>query len=253
LKYPKNNLTNKDYWEDFWYDSEEILLIPEKSHIRKWIFEHIPPCEEKTAIELGCYPGRFLTIFGDLGYTLYGIDQVEKTDRLVPYNLRKMGYMCGEFYKDDIFNFYSQKLKFDLVASFGLIEHFKNYDELIKIHCNLVAPEGYLIIEVPNFAGLPHYILRRLFDRKVFSTHYIPAMNTTKWAKVLKNEGFEILYIGGIGEYSYHINIEGLSKFKLLLYRIIKVFEFRVKKYFPSDSNVYSPYRGVIAKKINFD
>jgi len=43
--------------------------------------------------------------------------------------------------------------KFDIVASFGFIEHFTNWVEILESHISLLNNNGYLIVEVPNFIG----------------------------------------------------------------------------------------------------
>lgn len=243
------NLSTVDYWNNA--TTNASILLPSNDPIRKWIeskeisFENIESC-----IEIGCYPGRFLTIFGDKGITLHGLDYVDNLID-VEINLKKLGYNTGEFINADIMNFIPNK-KYDCVMSFGLIEHFKNWDEILEKHISLVEKDGYIILEVPNFRGLFQRIPRRLFDIENYKRHNIASMNLDKWINILKNNNFSIVsadYFGGYDVWFENEKIQqstrkNRSKFLSLLNKMKKII-------FPNEENNkhFSSYIGIIAKK----
>jgi L-malate glycosyltransferase len=85
--------------------SYEFEELPHDDYTRKLIEKYINPVDgEKTAIEIGCYPGRYLAIFGKLGYTLYGIDLTPRTEETADH-LQKMGYKVADIKRIDFFQF----------------------------------------------------------------------------------------------------------------------------------------------------
>ena len=70
-----SNKASQDYWHEE-YAGYRFHIARRKDFIRRWIEEYIPPARgpEQTCLEIGCYPGRFISVFGELGYELSGID-----------------------------------------------------------------------------------------------------------------------------------------------------------------------------------
>jgi 2-polyprenyl-3-methyl-5-hydroxy-6-metoxy-1,4-benzoquinol methylase len=169
-------------------DSEPLTLLIKK---------YIPAAKEnQQAFEIGCFPGRFLCVLGDLGYVLSGVDT---TPYIVSFqnSLEVLGYQTNSFenknYKD------AQKACYDVVASFGFIEHFKNWEEVIKDHIDFLAPKGYLIITTPNFKGFFQYLYHSLFDKENLNRHVIASMSPKKWRKILESRQLEVIASGYVG------------------------------------------------------
>lgn len=178
-------IVSKRYWEDG-YSEIRPQLAAKADVVRCWIEKHVPAVEEtqsKSAIEIGCYPGRYLSVLGDLGYEVNGIDFCKQIEEL-PESMGKAGYRVGNFWKQD-FEHYRLERKFDIVASFGFIEHFDNFEDILKKHAALVNNDGYLVIEVPNFFGAFQHWFHVNFDKQNYKRHYIPAMNVEGWRQSL--------------------------------------------------------------------
>jgi SAM-dependent methyltransferase len=58
-------------------------------------------------------------------------------------NKKYIAYMIQDLFKLDL------EETFDLVCSFGLIEHFKDKQEVVAAHKKFLAPEGFIIVLVP--------------------------------------------------------------------------------------------------------
>jgi 2-polyprenyl-3-methyl-5-hydroxy-6-metoxy-1,4-benzoquinol methylase len=54
---------------------------------------------------------------------------------------------------EDVFNHAFPKNYFDVVHSGGLIEHFEDAREIVRIHVELLKPGGVALITVPHFGG----------------------------------------------------------------------------------------------------
>jgi 2-polyprenyl-3-methyl-5-hydroxy-6-metoxy-1,4-benzoquinol methylase len=175
------NKADQKYWDKY-YSGFEFQIAPVIHPIRQLIEQYIPETNCKTCIEIGCYPGALLAVFGELGYKLYGIDLYEKID-ILPKWLESQNYNVGEFWKDDFLKF-NPGHKFAVVSSFGFLEHFTNWEEILLKHLELVEDGGHIIIEAPNFIGAFQHFLHKNFDKKNYDHHHIPAMNNDNWSEI---------------------------------------------------------------------
>ncbi len=240
-----NNLASQEYWDNS-YKAHQFGRIPKNDKIRVWIERYFQPVKDKTCFEIGCFPGNYLTVFGELGYQLNGIDITPRVVKDLPNWFAQQGFDIGTFKQADIFEF-SAIDKFDVVCSFGFIEHFRNWKELIKIQASLVKKGGYIVIETPNFRGFVQYAIHYLLDRENLKRHYLPSMKPQKWKKLLDKMGFEIIYSNYFEEFDYWLDKAPENQRKKNLWKKLQYREARMKKWKPN-SVLYSPYCGLIAK-----
>lgn len=240
-------LTDLDYWINV-HGVPDLIL--DNEIIEKWINSNLDGVDITSAIEVGCYPGKYLTILGKKGVEVNGIDYIP--DVVVLDQLfRKNGYRVGEFINADFTKFNFEK-KFDCVMSFGFIEHFYNWEEMMLKHLDLVSKKGYVIIEVPNFKGFFQRLPRMIYDWRNYKRHNIDSMQLEKWIMILDRQGFELVsadYFGG-----YNLWFEENSKNKYILksrfYLVRLLNKIRIKL-FPEnrDHKSFSSFIGVIAKR----
>ena len=243
------NKASREYWDEI-YEKMQVEIIPEADIVRQWFERYIPavsPDSGKTCIEIGCYPGRYLAVFGERGYVLYGIDNCKKL-QLLPGSLKDLGYRVGTFWNEDFFAF-TPGMKFDVVSSFGFIEHFTNYLEVLEKHLALVKDGGYLVLTVPNFYGGFQNWLHRNFDRLNYSRHFIPAMDIKSWNSVLPREGFREVYSGYFGEFTYWTEADKRGLWSRGVLKILGKLSPYLKRVLPADKRLYSPYGGIILHK----
>ncbi|WP_281298286.1 class I SAM-dependent methyltransferase [Flavobacterium limnophilum] len=242
------NLATLDYWTKA-HGKINIELNP-NDLIKKWISSNIDFANIKSVFEIGCYPGRYLTIFGDQGVEVNGVDYIKEVKKLPEiFELKK--YKVGQFYNCDFFEL-EPNIKYDCVMSLGFIEHFDNWERTMINHFNFINDEGYLIIEVPNFRGMLQRIPRMLFDYENYKRHNLNSMYLKDWNRILIENDFEIIYSGYFG--GYNLWFEGIQKNKinrLLKKYLIKTLILVRKIFFKN--KVESPYFscaiGIIAKK----
>jgi len=192
-----NSLTDQEYWDK----SHPHVGLPVSGAMRFFIERFCPPAPGD-AFEVGCFPGRFLAIFGEHGFRVNGIDLDPRTGSELPGWFRRQGIAIGEFLVAD-FTAISATRKYDVVASFGLIEHFTNWKEILLRHTEFVKPGGTLIVTTPNFKGWVQSLLHRTFDRANYARHYIPSMDPEEWAVLVESRGFEIVFAGFFGRFDF--------------------------------------------------
>jgi len=240
------DLAGQKYWDKV-YEESELSLVSKNNPVRLWIEQFIPETENGRCIEIGCYPGRFLPVFGELGYELNGIDYSPKISAVSEW-LTEKSYRVGTFWQEDFLDFRINQ-KFDVVVSLGFIEHFTNWEEVLEKHLSLVKKEGYLVLVVPNFIGWIQRFIHKVFDKGAFDIHNITAMNVEKWVDILAPYNFETIQKGYFGGFDFWLDEKehALLK-KFFLYVLIKSKPL-LKKILSRDNKMYSPFGGVIAQR----
>lgn len=241
------NLTEADFWDEL-YATLPLGVAKKGRPVRRWIEQWVPP-GRGSCFEIGCYPGRYLAVFGELGYRLSGIDLTSLvTDRL-PAWLSAMGYQLGEFNCENFFQF--TKLtndRYDIVCSFGFVEHFQEWREVLECHSRLVKPGGLLLVSVPNFRGTIQRRLRELFDWENLARHNLEAMCPEEWSKVLVLLGFETLFSGSFGRFDFWNDTHLVTWWQRFGFLGVKGI-IPLMRCLPV-SDLYAPHCGIVARKM---
>ena len=245
-----NKLTNKNFWVSDNFQNY-VFTNHEDSHgISMFIKKYIPPNVNGNCLEIGSFPGPFLSVFGKLGYTLNGVDFHPLNALAVPNWLQSLGYSIGDFVMADFFEYTTQK-KYDVVASFGFIEHFVDYIDVINRHAALVDNNGFICITTPNFKGKVQFWLHSFFDANNLAKHNINSMQPKKWANILQSQGFEIIYQGYFGDFWFWHGNESLPIWKKNILWVVERTVPLIRKLLWFQSSSFSAYAGIIAKKNN--
>lgn len=158
------------------------------------------------------------------------------------------GSRVGEIYKADFLTWHTSR-QYDIVASFGFIEHFENADEVADQHFKLAKPGGYVVIVMPNFAS-GQRVLHWLFDRENLLRHNTKIMNLSFLKRVaIRNSAnlLEARYAGG--QYAFWSEDQTLSWFATrLMWRIDRLLE-KVARALPKGENpLLSPFLFAVYK-----
>lgn len=124
-----NNLTDRDYWRKYW-QSYQYDKIPSKVPFRKFL----PKLSSANSfIEIGGFPGVFAAYF----YTKQKTSKVYLLDFYVDeeivYKFERINDLSEgtiNCIESDFFTFKSNE-KYDIVFSFGFIEHFEDTKDVI--------------------------------------------------------------------------------------------------------------------------
>ncbi len=164
-------LAPQEYWESTWEGQR-----PERGFA---FFDELAPLLPRGPgldfLEIGCAPGGILAEFcGRLGYTAHGVDYAADPAPIEAY-LRSEGVPVGAVQRGDFLS-WDPGRQYDVVASFGFIEHFEDPAAVVDRHFSMVRPGGTLILTVPNFAGAQR-LLHWLFDRENLRRHNTRCMS----------------------------------------------------------------------------
>jgi len=149
-------------------------------------------------------------------------------------------------------NFFDLDLsdKYNLVYSFGFIEHFIDWKDVLIKHAKLVNNGGILIITTPNFSGFFQRYFHKIFDKRNYEKHNIESMDPKKWENELKLLNFEIIHSGWFGSINFWVENDKRGGISKLLIFIIQQFTRVLRKLIKTTHSSFSPHCGIIAKKI---
>ena len=219
----KSKLTNTSYWEAHWgeekvleWDSGEKVFLPDWH--KKFSEQHSDAINGKECFEVGCFPGRYMRYFArEYQMNVDGID-------LMPYKSNLVSEPLNVSVAD--FIEYEGQKQYDIVCSFGFLEHFGDLHKVISKHLSMTRKEGITWITMPNYVEGWRFFLKRLFDRKLFESHNEQAMKIAVLEEVLSQiecESYEISVV----RYSEKI-FSSSGKIRAVLGRLIQRFLVRI-------------------------
>jgi 2-polyprenyl-3-methyl-5-hydroxy-6-metoxy-1,4-benzoquinol methylase len=180
----KFNQFAKSYWNEQWKGTSlpsvvdvDPTLFRLANHVdlvkHRFLTEVISQMTPRPhrLLEIGCGGSRWLPYFAlQFGLEVSGIDYSEPGCRLARQLLTRAA-VAGDIICADLFSPPAQMLAcFDLVASFGVVEHFEHTAECLISCARFLRPGGTMITMIPNLRGLPGAMQKRI-DRKVFEGH----------------------------------------------------------------------------------
>ena len=239
-------LTSKKYWDS---NRNRVRMVENQDDITDLLSNYIPKStKQRSCLEIGCYPGGYLQYLSRrMGFELNGIDYGKDTERLSKvFKAKRLA--VDQIIKEDFFSVIKNDTrKYDLVCSFGFVEHFKDYLGVIRLHASLVEEGGYLVITTPNFSKYSlNYFLKSIFEKDSFLVHNIESMQVEKWRTLVESLGFSIKfcgYFGGVGNCWCSVPNEQIYFMRMYVRHMKQLFPRQI------DGRFVSKYCGLVAKK----
>ncbi|UKJ08054.1 class I SAM-dependent methyltransferase [Solitalea lacus] len=247
----ENNLTDQQFWANYWDSKTDILHEIGPHYVffdvfRKIIAKH----SIKNSIELGGFPGYFslfLTKYLNKQATLLDffihpkiINELEVFNNVPKDSIR--------FIQGDLFD-ESEREKYDLVFSCGLIEHFQNTKDVVRRHVDFLSNDGILLLTLPNFTGVNGWFQRK-FDRENYDKHNISSMDPMLLTRIFEDLGFEVEHCGYYGKFSIWLeNRQQQNMAVKMLFRTVWLAGKMITKLLNFESRIFSPYIVIWGKK----
>jgi trans-aconitate methyltransferase len=240
----EQNLTDRSFWKAFWESRKGLLFYIKPNYVFGDILATlIAEKNIKNAIELGGFPGYYATYlkkYQKLDTTLfdYYIHQ-----ELINQLLEKNGLKPGDIniIEADLFKYQPEKL-YDMVLSFGLIEHFNDTKAIIESHLQFLKPGGVLFITLPNFKSVNGWVQRN-FDKENYDKHNINSMDLQLLKDSCKQLGLKEIESYYHGRFT--VWLENKSEQSKVAKAIVKAIWFAGKiatRIVPVESKSLSPY-----------
>jgi SAM-dependent methyltransferase len=179
---PSNAITTPDYWEDAWAHTDVPDAIdpsgdaPENHYYQVMHAKFMRALGARCApgarlIEIGCGGSRWLPyLHRAFGYDVSGIDYTVAGIGLSQAILDKAG-VSGRIVEGDLFEPAPDWIEqFDVVVSFGLVEHFEDTAQVVSACALYLRPGGRMITLVPTMRGL-YGLAYRLLRPSVYRKH----------------------------------------------------------------------------------
>lgn len=242
----RNELSTRDEWERRLQAAHPS--IRGDNPFAEVLLRHLPVQPGWSALEIGAIPGRFLLFLHKaFGYRISGLDFAR--DWTLFDGVFREGQVAEvEKIAVDFLSFTTNRT-FDVVASFGFIEHFRDVPDIIRRHTRLVSPGGYLVLSVPNFRHF-QYVYHWLVDRENLRIHNTRAMSKPLIEQLVKRDGFRLCYSGHIGRLKVWREDQPLALWQRAIDRATRVVVDRLAPHVP-ESAWYSPYYLLIARREN--
>lgn len=145
----------------------------------------------KKLLEIGCARSVWLPYFAkEFSFEVYGIDYSEIGYQQAMQILSNEG-VKGEIVCADFFSPPGSMLKaFDVVVSFGVLEHFKDTTACIAAFSKFLKPGGLLITNIPNLCGL-NGLIQKMINRPIFDIHIL--FNTNALMQAHRINGLRVI------------------------------------------------------------
>ena len=177
-----NPITTRDYWEQSW----SLTEIPDpvdpaadgpEHMLHRALHQELtrvlgPRCAPGSRlIEIGCGGSRWLPYFRrTFGFEIAGIDYSLSGIARLKLILDKAGLSAGIVH-GDLFSPPPEMVeRFDVVTSFGVVEHFDRTADAVAACARYLRPGGIMITEVPTMRGL-YGLMYRWFKPSIYRKH----------------------------------------------------------------------------------
>lgn len=220
------NLYKQQDWEGFYTNQQLIQSRPKNgfftsydiflcdTFLQKYLPAYNNQEKDKPKIcEIGSGNGKLVKKFADMfNYKPFGIEYREEESIIA----RKSGVtVCV---KDAFDKTVLKKYKnyFDIVFSYGFVEHILPPEKAIKLHVDLAKPGGYFVIQIPRFKGFNLWKLK-FFRPDYIASHNLAIMNYDILEKLCSFPNTQKLFCANYGTIKLRIPMEKKGcKFYLL-------------------------------------
>ncbi len=188
--------TDKDYWADYW--KKYTPFVVRKDILFSDLLDQMPD-GDLSCLEIGGFPGSYgiyMHQYKHYASTLLDFyindDIMNRTLQLNAVEKKDIEVIQGNVFEVNI------EKQFDLVMSFGFIEHFSDTEAILKKHFDFLKKGGSFLITLPNLKGLLGKITKK-FDYDAFITHNLESMDIAHLKDILRKTGvahFDVFYYG---------------------------------------------------------
>jgi SAM-dependent methyltransferase len=214
MKKASDDKAGEEYWSKEWEnykvpDPDSIPLRTAANYLQ-WSYHELftelfndKSPEGLSILEIGCGNSAWLPYFNRYWkMEVTGIDYSEVGCKKAEFIMQKAS-ATGKVILADMFDPPEElKGKFDIVCSFGVIEHFKDTTKALMAASAFVRPGGYLLTTVPNMQGV-NGMMQKMFSKQIFDIHEI--LGPADLVRSLP-QGFEPLRSGFFINFSFYAN-----------------------------------------------
>ena len=189
-----NELTTVDHWDDTWSGDLRLRLpsslVVATRNFQRLLRTRVHPGDR--VLEIGCAPGKLLAwIAAELRADVSGLDYSERGLANARHLFNALR-LAADLRCEDLRQTTFPPGTFDVVFSFGLIEHFLDPRDVVQHHLKLLKPGGTAVITVPNYRGI-YGTLQRYFNPDPLIYHNLEIMTCEALAALVpRGDRFQV-------------------------------------------------------------
>lgn len=207
------NKYSLDGWDDYYKGERKIHIKPKVGFFSSYdiflcdaiLARYLPQnkgaAADMSICEIGSGDGKLVKKIADnLNYRPFGIEYS-------PEAVRQAAAIGVESIEADAFDesmLQTYKEKFDVVFSYGFIEHIIPPEKAIQMHLKLLKPGGYLVIQLPRFKKF-NWLKARIFRPDLLPLHNLTIMEQEVISDLCKKEGARELFCKNYGTFKLRL------------------------------------------------
>jgi hypothetical protein len=90
---------------------------------------------------------------------------------------------------------------FDVLASYGFVEHFDNPRSVVALHANLLKGGGRLLVTIPNLGGA-NYLLLKFLHPEILAIHNLSIMEYQPFRELFQRPEMVETFCGYVGAFT---------------------------------------------------
>lgn len=208
-----DKLTTKQYWDSLAREHNLPKVATPRKYSSMVVMQFVDSVlrdeKKSTFFEVGCAASGWLPYFAQkYNYIVSGLDYSEVGCRLAEENMNRLNIDYDQIICTDVFEWNSDT-KYDIIFSYGVVEHFENPQALLDISYRHLNDNGIIITLVPNLQGFVG-VLFRFFTYDIYKTHIIISTDILKQIHI--DAGFSDIKTDYVGTFSLGVVPWKLSK-----------------------------------------
>lgn len=208
------NLHKQQDWENYYNDniplqvkinagiftSYDIFLCD--SLINKFLPKYTGSKKTQPIIcEIGSGDGKLLKKMAKIiGYKPYGIEYSREAAKISKKN--GVDVFVGNAFDKKVLNKF--KNHFDVIFSYGFVEHIIPPEKAIRLHLDLIKPGSYFVVQIPRFKGF-NLLRLKFFRPDLLRNHNLDIMNEDVLKKLCKLPNVKKIYCGNYGTFKLRL------------------------------------------------
>ncbi len=177
--------------------------------------------EEVKICEIGSGDGKLLKKIADnFNYEPFGIENAQEPIRQA--RDRGINMIEGDVFDEAILEKYNGY--FDVVYSYGFIEHIMPPEKAVEIHLRLLKKGGYFFIQIPRLKGF-NYLRFKIFRPDLLPLHNLTIMEEEQLRRFCKKESVQELFCKNYGTFKLRVPMPKKNIFWFIL-RVVYSLEF---------------------------
>lgn len=200
------NKYSLDVWEDYYKNEKKIHIQPKAGFFQSYdlflcdsiLGRYLPHNQgnkqDMKICEIGFGDGKLLKKIADrFNYEHYGI---EYSKEAIQTATKGVHGILGDIFDEQLSN--QHKEQFDVVFSYGFIEHIIPTQKAVQAHLKLVKKGGLLVLQIPRFKQF-NWLKARLFRPDLLPLHNLTIMEQEVLTVLGQQEGLEELFCKNYG------------------------------------------------------